>query len=141
MTTVLAVEVPRPGRVPSRSAESAHPVACFPTAGVSLPSPCLCWGAGLSLLSLLLPLPRSLTPCHGVPVAAAAPAPSSPPRTGSGPPLPGVPSSFLPWRLLPHLPFRAGLTLRVWLLRSCWATFPDLRTVASEPLEALAKLG
>ena len=67
MTTVLAVEVPRPGRVPSRSAESAHPVACFPTAGASLPSPCLCWGAGLSLLSLLLPLPRSLTPCHGVP--------------------------------------------------------------------------
>lgn len=128
MTAVLAVEVPRPGRVLS------HP-------GASLPSPCLCRGTGLSLLSLLLPLPRSLTLAIDVPVAAAAPAPSSPPRKGSGPPLPGVPFSFLPWHLFPPLPFRAGLTLRVWLLRSCWATFPDLRTVASEPLETLAKLG
>lgn len=55
---------------------------------------------------------------------------------GLGPALPGVPI-FLPWRLLP--PRLSGQVSSSGF--GSVAAFPDFRTVASESLEALTKLG
>lgn len=90
MTTVRTVGVPRPGCVPSRSAERP-PATCLPTAGRVPPLPPPVLGAGLSRLSLLpavsplainvpwpLPLQRPLLfPARArVPLSLGSPSPS-----------------------------------------------------------------
>ena len=144
MTTALAVEVPRQAacrqaqwKAPTESAHRA--TCCFPVMAALAPLPRLCSRGGPFSSVARFPPPCSLTPCHphDVPAATAAPAPTASPCPGSGTALPGVLFSFLPWRLLPYA-FR-GRSHPQGLAQLL--PFPDLRTVASEPLEALTKLG